>query len=133
MPTAPKLPVYRTVRKEDLASDPDGHDLPPSMKILTPEDIERLGLPPGYLPPGYGYAPSTEMEQGRVDIIVAEGGPYNGEELTCPPGAGEVILVARFGKQQWDLTGKVIYRRTGDKMVFIGPTPQQTDDDDDEE
>jgi hypothetical protein len=126
MPTAPKLPVYRTVRKEDLASDPDGHDLPPSMKILTPEDIKRLGLPSDYVP-------STQIEQGRVDVIVAEGGPYDGEDLTCPPGASEVILVARFGKQRWDLMGKVIYRRKGDKMVFIGPTPQQTDDDDDEE
>ena len=62
-------------------------------------------------------------------LLLAEGGPYDGEEMHCPPGGSEVVLPAQFGKTG-DLVGPVIYRLErrpgGDRMVFIGQ-PDQTE------
>ena len=61
----------------------------------------------------------------KVNVIVAEGGPYDGEDLTAPPGAAEVVLPGMFGKTG-DFRGPVIYRREGTKMVYVGQ-PDQTE------
>lgn len=63
----------------------------------------------------------------KIQNLVAEGGPFDGEELTLPPGGSIVILPAAFGKTG-DMQGKVIYERRGSKMVYVGQ-PDQTDED----
>lgn len=60
-----------------------------------------------------------------VKLIFAEGGPYDGEELTIPPAASVVVLPGMFGKTG-DFNGPVIYKKQGDKMVYMGQ-PDQTE------
>lgn len=65
------------------------------------------------------------LGRSKVEALRAEGGPFDGVELSAPPGASQVILPAAFG--DGDMRGKVIYERRGDRMVYVGQ-PDQTDE-----
>lgn len=69
---------------------------------------------------------SNIVARGRIESVLAVDGPFDGVELTVPPGGSEVILPAAYADPK--LTGLVIYRRVGDRMVFSG-TPNQSDAD----
>lgn len=62
-------------------------------------------------------------------LLLAEGGPYDGEEMHCPPGGAEVVLPGHLGRTG-DFHGPVIYkidrRPGGDRMVYVGQ-PDQTE------
>jgi hypothetical protein len=62
-------------------------------------------------------------------LLLAEGGPYDGEEMHCPPGGSEVVLPGHLGRTG-DFHGPVIYeldrRPGGDRMVYVGQ-PDQTE------
>jgi hypothetical protein len=63
----------------------------------------------------------------RANLLVAEGGPFDGESIDVPSNGSIVILPAAYGKTG-DMQGKVIYEKRGNKMVYIGQ-PDQTDAD----
>lgn len=73
-----------------------------------------------------GSTRSSILAKSQINRIKAEGGPFDGEELSVPPGGVEVVLPAAFGKTG-DMRGKVIYQRQGDVMVYVGQ-PDQTDE-----
>jgi hypothetical protein len=68
---------------------------------------------------------SNIVARGRIESLLAVGGPFDGEPLTVPPGGQEVILPAAYADPK--LSGLVRYRREGDRMVYLGP-PDQTDE-----
>jgi hypothetical protein len=74
------------------------------------------------------------LGRSKALFLLGEGGPYDGKEITMPPGASEILLPAAFG--EGDMHGMVIYRRevraSGDRMVYIGQ-PEQPDPEDEED
>lgn len=64
------------------------------------------------------------LGQCGIESVVAEGGPYDGLQLTVPPGGMQVLLPAAYANPQ--MAGKVIYERRDGKMVYVGQ-PDQTD------
>lgn len=92
------------------------------------DNIVRFGAPTGldaYRALSDDYVEpeaSSSVGAGRIERIRAEGGPYDGVDLTVPPGGTAVVLPAAWG--DGDLKGKVTYERQGDRMVYVGQTDQ---------
>lgn len=106
-----------------------------------PGDVSPYRAPQGYwdamakadeaweASPG-AQAAIAKMAKGRTTLLRAEGGPFDGMDLNVPPGGSEAILPAAYG--DGDMKGKVLYRRVGDRMIYVGPTEQIPDDEDDD-
>jgi hypothetical protein len=76
-------------------------------------------------------ARQAALPKSRTLLLKAEGGPFDGMELNVPPGGSEVVLPAAYG--DGDMKGKVIYRRKGNVMEYIGQPEQIPDDEDDDD
>ena len=93
--------------------DWDAMDAAENQALLDPKEAAR----------------QAALPRSRTTLIRAEGGPFDGMDLNVPPGGSEVVLPAAYG--DGDMKGKVIYRRKGNVMEYVGQPEQIPDDEDD--